>query len=263
MDISWALDGTPIDSERSDQYTITKSKRLSVLAIDAVAARHAGEYTCTASNKAGASSHTAVLAVNGKCARVHAARLFSQTRRPPPPSLFSRSFRDHPVLARGTTHEGHVSARTNEREFFPVAPQIAPFSIGDEPANWGEAVSAVCTIVKGDLPIELAWALNGEPITANDRPDITISSTGKRVSLMTIEAVNGAHAGEYTCTASNAAGATSYSATLAVNGTENVPSALRYIRLHSLLLLLLLVLFARRTRIRRNGPRPRRNDRLK
>ncbi|PBC29921.1 Titin [Apis cerana cerana] len=162
MDITWALDGSPIDSERSDQYTITKSKRLSVLAIDAVAARHAGEYTCTASNKAGASSHTAALAVN-------------------------------------------------------VAPQIAPFSIGDEPANWGEAVSAVCTIVKGDLPIELAWALNGQPISANNHPDITISSTGKRVSLMTIEAVSGSHAGEYTCTASNAAGATSYSATLAVN----------------------------------------------
>ncbi|XP_026295728.1 Down syndrome cell adhesion molecule isoform X48 [Apis mellifera] len=64
MDISWAFDGTPIDPERSDQYTITKSKRLSVLAIDAVAARHAGEYTCTASNRAGASSHTAALAVN-------------------------------------------------------------------------------------------------------------------------------------------------------------------------------------------------------
>lgn len=102
-----------------------------------------------------------------------------------------------------------------------VAPQIAPFSIGDEPANWGEAVSAVCTIVKGDLPIEVAWALNGEPVTNKNHGDITISSTGKRVSLMTIEAVSARHAGEYTCTASNAAGATSYSATLAVNGTAN------------------------------------------
>ena len=104
------------------------------------------------------------------------------------------------------------------REPFSVAPQIAPFSIGDEPANWGEAVSAVCTVVKGDLPIEVAWALNGEPVTSKNHGDITISSTGKRVSLMTIEAVSGRHAGEYTCTASNAAGATSYSATLAVNG---------------------------------------------
>lgn len=102
---------------------------------------------------------------------------------------------------------------------FSVAPQIAPFSISDEPANWGEAVSAVCTIVKGDLPIDVSWALNGEPITRENHGDVSVSSTGKRVSLMTIEAVSARHAGEYTCTASNAAGATSYSAILAVNGT--------------------------------------------
>lgn len=141
--------------------------------------------------------------------------------------------RVHDILARWAIHgrrgRRHSSRESRSRsprvvaliEYFSVAPQIAPFSIGDEPANWGEAVSAVCTIVKGDLPIELAWALNGQPISANNHPDITISSTGKRVSLMTIEAVSGSHAGEYTCTASNAAGATSYSATLAVNGTEN------------------------------------------
>ncbi|KAF7411847.1 hypothetical protein HZH66_000743 [Vespula vulgaris] len=165
MDISWAFNGEPINDEHRDQFVITKSKRLSVLQIDAVAARHAGEYTCTVSNNAGASSHMAVLAVN-------------------------------------------------------VAPQIVPFSISDEPANWGEAVSAVCTVGKGDLPIEVSWALNGEPINDANHGDVSISSTGKRVSLMTIEAVSARHAGEYTCTASNAAGATSYSAVLAVNGTQ-------------------------------------------
>lgn len=105
------------------------------------------------------------------------------------------------------------------RKLFSVAPQIAPFSIGDEPANWGETVSAICTIVKGDLPIEVSWALNGEPITKENHPDVSISSTSKKISVMAIEAVSARHAGEYTCTASNMAGATSYSATLAVNGT--------------------------------------------
>ncbi|XP_035731477.1 Down syndrome cell adhesion molecule-like protein Dscam2 isoform X4 [Vespa mandarinia] len=162
MDISWAFNGEPINDEHKDQFVITKSKRLSVLQIDAVAARHVGVYTCTVSNNAGASSHMAALAVN-------------------------------------------------------VAPQIVPFSISDEPANWGEAVSAVCTVGKGDLPIEVSWALNGEPINDANHEDVSISSTGKRVSLMTIEAVSARHAGEYTCTASNAAGATSYSAMLAVN----------------------------------------------
>lgn len=91
--------------------------------------------------------------------------------------------------------------------------------MGDEAANAGEAVSVVCTIVKGDLPIDLSWALNGVPIEPGKFSDISVSSTSKRVSLLTIDSVTARHTGEYTCTASNAAGATSYSAQLAVNGT--------------------------------------------
>ena len=89
--------------------------------------------------------------------------------------------------------------------------------LGDEPANWGDAVTATCTVFKGDLPIDIEWSLNGQPISQN-YPDITIA-TSKRVSLLTIDAVTAHHAGEYTCGASNTAGGTSFSASLAVNGT--------------------------------------------
>lgn len=98
-----------------------------------------------------------------------------------------------------------------------VAPEIAPFVISEKPANWGETVTATCTILKGDQPILIEWALNGESIS-HDFSDITIA-TSKRVSLLTIDAVTASHAGEYTCVASNAAGGTSYSASLAINGT--------------------------------------------
>lgn len=64
MDIAWAFNDEPLTQHRPD-ITITVGKRHSMLAIDSVAARHVGEYTCTASNKAGATSHTAMLAVNG------------------------------------------------------------------------------------------------------------------------------------------------------------------------------------------------------
>lgn len=90
--------------------------------------------------------------------------------------------------------------------------------MGDEPANWGDAVTATCTVFKGDFPIDIQWSLNGKPIS-HDYPDITISSSSKRVRVLTIDAVAARHAGEYTCSASNAAGGTSYSASLAVNGT--------------------------------------------
>lgn len=100
---------------------------------------------------------------------------------------------------------------------FTVRPEIAPFTFGDEPANWGETVTAPCTVIKGDYPILIEWSLNGEPIFLNN-PDITIGSTSKRVSVLSIDAVSARHAGDYTCSASNLAGGTSYSASLAVNG---------------------------------------------
>lgn len=89
--------------------------------------------------------------------------------------------------------------------------------MGDEPANWGDAVTATCTVFKGDFPIDIEWFLNDKKIT-HDHPGVTISTT-KRVSLLTIDAVSASHAGEYTCSASNTAGGTSYSAALTVNGT--------------------------------------------
>lgn len=97
-----------------------------------------------------------------------------------------------------------------------VAPQIFEFSFGDKPVNSGEAMSVTCSVIKGDFPMDISWALNGEPITA-EQSDITISNS-KRVSLLAIDAVAARHTGEYTCTASNRAGAASHSAVLAVNG---------------------------------------------
>ena len=93
--------------------------------------------------------------------------------------------------------------------------------ISEKPANWGDTVTATCTMLKGDSPIQIEWALNGEPIS-HDYSDISIA-TSRRVSLLTIDAVTASHAGEYTCMASNAAGGTSFTATLAVNGTMRVP----------------------------------------
>lgn len=101
---------------------------------------------------------------------------------------------------------------------FAVLPQILSFSFGEEPANWGEVVTAVCTIVKGDLPIVISWSFNGQTLDAENNKGIVIANTNSRVSLMTIEAASASHVGEYTCTAENAAGSTSYTTTLAVNG---------------------------------------------
>ncbi|XP_023287723.1 Down syndrome cell adhesion molecule-like protein Dscam2 [Orussus abietinus] len=101
-----------------------------------------------------------------------------------------------------------------------VAPQILPFAFGDEPANWNELVSVTCSVIKGDLPVEISWAFDGVPIDPTSASDVLLASTNKRNSVLSIEAVAARHAGEYTCSASNRAGATSHSAILKVNGTS-------------------------------------------
>ncbi|XP_071567228.1 Down syndrome cell adhesion molecule 1 isoform X19 [Temnothorax nylanderi] len=64
IEITWTFNGTPIDSRDSDVVVASTNRKNSVLTIESVAARHAGDYTCTASNRVGATTHTAHLAVN-------------------------------------------------------------------------------------------------------------------------------------------------------------------------------------------------------
>jgi hypothetical protein len=60
-------DQLPYNLTTNDGVVITKpSPKISMLAIDAVKARHRGNYTCFAKNKAGVVQHSAFLFVNGK-----------------------------------------------------------------------------------------------------------------------------------------------------------------------------------------------------
>ncbi|KAL7294790.1 hypothetical protein TKK_0011722 [Trichogramma kaykai] len=161
LEFHWFFRGEPIDDDRQS-LSITKSKRRSILEIESVSASHAGEYTCTVSNEAGATSYSANLAVN-------------------------------------------------------VPPQVGPVSLGDEPVNWGEQVSATCNVLKGDAPIDIHWTLNGQPIDEAHHPDLRVSMSGKKLSLLIIDSVAAHHAGEYTCVAKNRAGSSSRSTILAVN----------------------------------------------
>lgn len=65
LEITWTFDGHPIQSYHGDVIVSDTGKRVKQLTIESVAARHAGEYTCVASNAAGSVSHSAILDVNG------------------------------------------------------------------------------------------------------------------------------------------------------------------------------------------------------
>jgi Immunoglobulin domain len=71
MKIWWSLSDSfdslvEFNISSNDGILITKAAhKISMLNIEAVKARHRGNYTCYAANKAGAVKHSAYLAVNG------------------------------------------------------------------------------------------------------------------------------------------------------------------------------------------------------
>lgn len=98
-----------------------------------------------------------------------------------------------------------------------VAPQIVPFDFGEYEINTGDMTSLQCTVSKGDFPIKISWTHNDSPVDVIG--GISTSKVNKRISTLSIDAVEAHHVGNYTCIAKNSAGITSHSAFLNVNGT--------------------------------------------
>ncbi|XP_050461796.1 cell adhesion molecule Dscam2 isoform X38 [Cataglyphis hispanica] len=254
-EITWELDGKRLsNTERLQvgQYVTVNGDVVSHLNISSIHTNDGGLYKCIAASKVGAAEHSARLNVYGLPFIRHMdkkAIVAGETLRvtcpvagyPIESIVWERDTRVLPinrkqkVFPNGTliienvermsdqatytcvarNAQGYSARGTLEVQVM-VAPQIAPFEIAEEPANWGDSISVVCAILKGDLPIEITWALNGEPIRP-DRSDINILATTRKNSILSIESVAARHAGEYTCSASNKAGATSHSTVLAVN----------------------------------------------
>ncbi|XP_046738267.1 Down syndrome cell adhesion molecule-like protein Dscam2 isoform X3 [Diprion similis] len=254
-EITWELDGKRLsntDRLQVGQYVTVNGDVFSQLNISSIHTNDGGMYKCIAASKVGSAEHSARLNVYGLPFIRHMdkkAIVAGETLRvtcpvaghPIETIVWERDGRVLPinrkqkVFANGTliienvermsdqatytcvarNAQGYSARGTLEVQVM-VAPQILPFTFGEEPANWGELVSVTCSVIKGDLPIAISWAFNGEPIE-NDQTDVTIGSTNKKNSVLSIEAVVARHAGEYTCSASNKAGATSHSAALFVN----------------------------------------------
>jgi len=70
LDIYWLVTDTIDGDERrlttNDGVVVSRTnQRISMLSIEAVKARHKGNYTCVATNKGGAVQHSVFLAMNG------------------------------------------------------------------------------------------------------------------------------------------------------------------------------------------------------
>ena len=64
INVRWTLNGGEIESWH-EILTETRGKRINVLMIESLKAKHAGTYDCIASNAAGIVKHTSELIVNG------------------------------------------------------------------------------------------------------------------------------------------------------------------------------------------------------
>lgn len=119
-----------------------------------------------------------------------------------------------------------------------MAPQIQHFSFGDEAVNSGDIVAVQCAVLKGDLPIEITWTLNGRPMA--EWTDVDIGRSGGRISTLNIESVRDHHRGAFECSASNRAGRSELAAELMVNGNGpvlSVGSSLYVLQLFCLVLI--------------------------
>ena len=79
-------------------------------------------------------------------------------------------------------------------------------------------MSVTCSIVKGDLPIQIDWQFDNKTINENNNDDYVVASTNKKNSVLSIDSVAAKHVGHYTCLARNQAGLATHTAFLAVNG---------------------------------------------
>nr|XP_050869998.1 cell adhesion molecule Dscam2-like isoform X27 [Vespula vulgaris] len=255
-EITWELDGKRLsNTERGQvgQYVTVNGDVVSHLNISSIHTNDGGLYKCIAASKVGSAEHSARLNVYGLPFIRHMdkkAIVAGETLRvtcpvagyPIESIVWERDTRVLPinrkqkVFPNGTliienvermsdqatytcvarNAQGYSARGTLEVQVM-VAPQIIPFDFGDESANWGELVSVTCSITKGDQPLDISWAFNGTPIDISRGSDVVIGSTNKKNSVLTIESVAARHAGEYTCSASNRAGAASHTALLTVN----------------------------------------------
>ncbi|XP_014244426.1 Down syndrome cell adhesion molecule-like protein Dscam2 isoform X4 [Cimex lectularius] len=252
-EISWYLDGkklTSADRIQVGQHITSNTNVVSYLNITSVHTNDGGLYKCVASSIVGTVEHAERLNVYGlpfvrpmeKKAIVAGETLIVTcpvAGFPIEQIQWERDGRVLPinrkqkVFANGTliienverlsdqatytcvakNSQGYSSRGTLEVQVM-VKPVIMPFSFED--MNFaGESVQLNCFITKGDLPIKIRWSFHGEELSSH--MGMSTSRIGEKTSLLTIDSLMAAHSGNYTCSAENGAGVSTYTATLFVS----------------------------------------------
>ncbi|XP_039500318.1 Down syndrome cell adhesion molecule-like protein Dscam2 isoform X8 [Drosophila santomea] len=242
-EISWELDGKKIannDRYQVGQYVTVNGDVVSYLNITSVHANDGGLYKCIAKSKVGVAEHSAKLNVYGlpyirqmeKKAIVAGETLIVTcpvAGYPIDSIVWERDNRALPinrkqkVFPNGTLIIENVERNSDQATYTCVAknqegysargslevqvmvlPRIIPFAFEEGPAQVGQYLTLHCSVPGGDLPMSINWTLDGQSISED--LGITTARVGRRGSVLTIEAVEASHAGNFTCHARNLAG---------------------------------------------------------
>ncbi|XP_063920715.1 cell adhesion molecule Dscam2 isoform X4 [Zophobas morio] len=251
--ISWTLDGFPLPSHGRfviGQYVTVHGDVISHVNISHVMVEDGGEYSCSAENRAGRSSHSARLNVYGmpyirlipkvtavageilqlKCPvagypieEVH----WERGGRDLPGDLRQKVLHDGTLLINpvekkadsgvytcwARNKQGQSARRSGEVNVI-VPPKVSPFYIEDT-LHIGDRASLTCSVTKGDLPLTISWRKNGRNIQPVHM--VSITQVDQFTSILVIEKLSSEHNGNYTCVVSNLAAEVSHTHQLVVN----------------------------------------------
>ncbi|XP_064480697.1 cell adhesion molecule Dscam1-like isoform X2 [Ornithodoros turicata] len=255
--ITWALDDAPVPEThrvRFGDYVTQFGVVVSYLNFSVIEVQDGGEYRCTANNGVGAVVHSARINVPGRpvvrpmrnltVLAGEVLRLRCPVAGYPLESIaWERAGVKLPYNHRQKVHDNgtlevhHVERATDEGPYTCVAkdaeghsaennvyvnvkvkPTIEPFSYPPS-IREGQRASVMCTVSSGDMPINITWYRDGEPIgPANPQTrGILVSTVADYSSTLHFKSVRLEYRGNYTCVASNDAGTVSYSTTMVIH----------------------------------------------
>nr|NP_001036495.1 down syndrome cell adhesion molecule 1, isoform X [Drosophila melanogaster]ABI31046.1 down syndrome cell adhesion molecule 1, isoform X [Drosophila melanogaster] len=242
-EISWELDGKKIannDRYQVGQYVTVNGDVVSYLNITSVHANDGGLYKCIAKSKVGVAEHSAKLNVYGlpyirqmeKKAIVAGETLIVTcpvAGYPIDSIVWERDNRALPinrkqkVFPNGTLIIENVERNSDQATYTCVAknqegysargslevqvmelPQVDQFHFNANGVNGGQAVRVMCMVSSGDLPIDIYWLKDGQPLLRSIYHKID-----EYTLILSLRQTTIGDSGNYTCVASNAAGVAS------------------------------------------------------
>ncbi|CAN7998424.1 unnamed protein product [Ixodes hexagonus] len=255
--ITWSLDEAAVPEThrvRFGDYVTQAGVVVSYLNFSVVQVEDGGDYRCTANNGVGTILHSARINVPGRPVvrptrnlTVVAGEII-KLRCPvagyPLESInWEREGVRLPYNHRQKVHDNgtlevhHVERATDEGPYSCIAkdreghsaqntiyitvkvkPTIEPFSYPTS-LREGQRSSVMCTVISGDLPINITWSKDDQPITSTNpgTAGILVNTVSDYSSTLLFKSLRLDYRGNYTCVAANEAGTVSHSAVMVIH----------------------------------------------